>query len=130
MRSRHPDESIAKYLAELRTLSEHCNYQTTLNDMLRDRVVTSLLLSEGETLTLEKATTIPLSMESAIAQANEIQTYQQQRQVNDAPVNQLTPKSGRSLKKLDCYRCGGNHLPDTCQVKDKVCFYCRIKGHS
>ena len=37
------------------------------------------LLSEGERLTLEKATEIALGMESAIAQANEIKASQQQK---------------------------------------------------
>ena len=52
--------------------------------MLCDRLVCGVmheriqqrLLSEGEDLTFEKATNIALSMESAIAQATEIQLYQ------------------------------------------------------
>ena len=33
------DESIAQFVAELCRLSEHCNFDATLNDMLRDRLV-------------------------------------------------------------------------------------------
>ena len=84
-RNRLPDESIADYMVELRRLTEHCDYGVTLPAMLRDRLVCGIaheriqqkLLSEGEGLTLEKAINIALSMESAIAQANEIQGVQQ-----------------------------------------------------
>ena len=61
-RDRLPNESIAEYLAVLRRLSEPCEYGTTLNQMLRDRLVCGIkyekiqqrLLSE-KALTLEKA---------------------------------------------------------------------------
>ena len=35
----HTSESVAEYVAVLRTLSEHCDYRDTLHDMLRDRIV-------------------------------------------------------------------------------------------
>ena len=38
-RSRREGESISAFVAELRKLSEHCNFQDMLNDMLRDRLV-------------------------------------------------------------------------------------------
>ena len=61
-RNRMPGESIAKYMAELRRLTEHCNYGDSLNDMLRDRLVCGVmhertqqkLLSEGNGLTLQR----------------------------------------------------------------------------
>ncbi|XP_049520471.1 uncharacterized protein K02A2.6-like [Dermacentor silvarum] len=37
-RDQRPGESIADYIAELRRLSEHCNFRTTLEDMLHDRL--------------------------------------------------------------------------------------------
>ena len=36
---RRRGENISTYVAELRKLSEHCNFGTTLNDMLRNRLV-------------------------------------------------------------------------------------------
>ena len=61
-RDRQSEESVANYVAELRRLTEHCEYGTSLNDMLRDRLVCGIkhdrvqqrLLSEGAELTLEK----------------------------------------------------------------------------
>jgi len=38
-RNRRGGESISTYVAELRHLSEHCNFGTSLNEMLRDRIV-------------------------------------------------------------------------------------------
>ena len=73
-RDRQSEESVANYVAELRRLTEHCDYGTSLNDMLRDRLVCGIkhdhiqqrLLSEGAERTLEKALQIAQSMESAI----------------------------------------------------------------
>ena len=38
-RSRASGENVSTFVAELRKLSEHCNFGETLNDMLRDRLV-------------------------------------------------------------------------------------------
>ena len=38
-RSRHAGESVATFFAELKRLSEHCNFGDALEDMLRDRLV-------------------------------------------------------------------------------------------
>ena len=38
-RFRKPGESIASHVAELRSLSEHCDFKSTLEEMLRDRLV-------------------------------------------------------------------------------------------
>ena len=107
--------------------------------MLHDRLVCGVmheriqqrLLSEDEGLTLDKATNIALSMESAIAQANEIQTHHHQQQSNgDNTLNQVTSKPGKPFKRNDCFHCGGNHAPGSCQFKDTECFYCRNKWHT
>ena len=41
-RVRKAGESIATYVAELHSLSEYCNFGTSLEDMLRDRLVCSV----------------------------------------------------------------------------------------
>ena len=38
-RSRKPGESVATFIAELRSLAEFCNFGDTLEPMLRDRIV-------------------------------------------------------------------------------------------
>ncbi len=84
-RNRLPDESIADCVAELRRLTEYCEFGQALSDMLRDRLVCGInheriqqkLLSEGAGLTLDKAIQISQSMESAIVQSTEIRSFQQ-----------------------------------------------------
>ena len=75
--------------------------------MLCDRLVCGVmheriqqrLLSEGEDLTFEKATNIALSMESAIAQATEIQLYQSQQQAtSENTLSQVTSKITKPLR--------------------------------
>ena len=72
-RFRKPGESIASYVAELRNISEHCDFQNTLEEMLRDRLVCGIndeqfqrrLFAES-TLDFRKAMKIATSMETAI----------------------------------------------------------------
>ena len=71
-RIRNSGESVQAYLAELRRLSEHCNFGNTLDNMLRDRIVCGInspaiqkkLLSE-KALTLDKAVSLAVAMEAA-----------------------------------------------------------------
>ncbi|KAJ8018675.1 hypothetical protein HOLleu_43213 [Holothuria leucospilota] len=66
-------ESVTNFLAELKRLSSTCNFGAFLKDALRDRFVCGLydatvqkkLLSEDDSLTLEKALKIAVSMETA-----------------------------------------------------------------
>ena len=61
-RVRNANESFSMFVAELRKLTEYCEYRESLNDMLRDRLVCGInhertqqrLFSEGLRLTLEK----------------------------------------------------------------------------
>ena len=41
---RNANESISMIVAELRKLTEHCEYGDSLNDMLRDRLLISVTL--------------------------------------------------------------------------------------
>ncbi|CAB4039062.1 Hypothetical predicted protein [Paramuricea clavata] len=71
-RFRKPGESIASNVAELRSLSEHCDFKSTLEEMLRDRLVCGIndeqiqrrLLAESS-LDFKKAMKIATSMETA-----------------------------------------------------------------
>ena len=79
-RSQQPGETIAMFLAELRHLSEHCEFGITLDEMLRDRLVCGVrdiriqrrLLAEPK-LTLKRALDLSLAIETADKDASEIQ---------------------------------------------------------
>ena len=71
-RSRHAGESVKKFIAELRLLSEFCEFGNVLDDMIRDRLVCGIndsqiqqrLLIEPNLL-LSKATQLAQGIELA-----------------------------------------------------------------
>ncbi|VDI55683.1 Hypothetical predicted protein [Mytilus galloprovincialis] len=138
-RVRHPDESVSQFVAELRSLSEHCDYKDTLDHMLRDRLVCGIkddriqrrLLAETD-LTFKRAMDISTAMEMAAKNAQDIQASG----ILQNSVNKVTkgkPRSNysqnREHEQSDCYRCGGNHKAAECRFRDAKCHICQKKGH-
>ena len=140
-RSRKEGESVADFVAQLRQLSEHCQFGEALSDMLRDRIVCGIndqriqrrLLSESD-LTLAKA------MESADKDANTLKTGA--TGASAQPVLQLpatmgrgrtvkrnSPRSNQQSSSASCYRCHGKHLATACPFMDAQCHSCGKKGH-
>ena len=76
-----PGESVNMFVSELRSLAEHCNFESTLEDMVRERIVCGIndhaiqkcLLGE-EKLTFEKAMSTAQAMETAAHNAKELQS--------------------------------------------------------
>lgn len=72
-------ESVTVFVAALRKLAEHCEFNDVLNDTIRDRLVCALrseaaqkcLLTESA-LTLEKAIEISVSMELAAKESQQL----------------------------------------------------------
>ena len=132
-RSQQPGENIAMFLAELRHLTEHCEFGTTLDEMLRDRLVCGVrdiriqrrLLAEPK-LTLKRSLDLALAIEAAEKDVSEIQKGDSQE--GNSSLNKVDVKveQGADLK---CYRCGGNHLPGNCYFKDVKCYACGKVGH-
>ena len=75
---REPGESVATFVSELCSLAEHCNFESILEDMLRDRIVCGTndraiqqrLLGE-EKLTFAKAMRTAQAMETVARNAKE-----------------------------------------------------------
>ena len=97
-RNRNPSESVSKYVAELKRLSQDCGYGASMNDMLRDRLVCEIndlsiqskLLSEGLSLTFDNALKIALSMEAAAQQSTAMQTQMtNERKVDGSALHRL-----------------------------------------
>ena len=82
-RDRHVGESVSTYVAELRHLSNHCDFGPSLQQMLRDRLVCGIedpkiqrrLLAESD-LTFDKAFELALASESADKNAKDLQRLQ------------------------------------------------------
>ena len=154
-RNQSESESIATYLAALRTLAEHCEYGDSLKEMLRDRLVCGVrhegiqkrLLAEKD-LTYDKALQLAQAIESAERDTRDIKRsatssmagkqvhYSQSHTPSDKrtthPETQRPPRNERSkgiTRAISCYRCGGDHLAPVCKFKDSQCNYCKKKGH-
>ena len=152
-RSRKAGESVVAYVADLRRLAEFCNFGTTLNKMIRDRLVCGVncegiqkeLLSEKD-LTFERALAIAQGLEEADRNLREMGAPSKAAPsasvvVKQEPVNQLRPSSGTRKKRSPdgrgqgspsktCHRCGRTgHRPNDCRFKEVSCNYCHGKGH-
>ena len=142
-RVRRQGESIAEFVAELRSLAEFCNFGTSLNDMLRDRLVCGInsskvqqrLLAEKD-LTLDKAVDLALGMETATKNVKELaQAGGSEAFTVKAEVNQVTTSSRRMRTQKPrftgtCFCCGRNgHKKEDCRHKESVCHTCHMKGH-
>ncbi|UYV80580.1 hypothetical protein LAZ67_19000797 [Cordylochernes scorpioides] len=140
------NEPIATYIAELRRLSENCEF-VDLDDRLRDRLVCGLkkeslvkrLLSEKD-LTFEKAMDIALCDESASANASvlmettpDVNILKKANKGEPFYFKSKQPEFNRIAKglnkKIICIRCKGNHLPHVCKFRNSKCFKCEKIGH-
>ena len=114
-RTQQPGETIAMFLAELRHLTENCEFRATLDEMLPDRLVCSVhdiriqrrLLAEPK-LTLKRALDLALAIEATEKNASEIQKGGSQQ--GDTPLNKVDFKVEKG-GEMNCYRCGVNHYP-------------------
>lgn len=127
--NQRPSETTSQCTAELRRLSEHCDFGGFLDDALRDRFVSGLssvaiqrkLLTES-TLDIKKARDIAVSMEMADSEARTLKGdgfEEKSEQVH-------TFHASRDAK----VRCGKtNHIADKCFYKNSRCHTCKETGH-
>ena len=145
-RVRKPGESIATYVAELRSLTEYCNFGATLDVMIRDRLVCGVndralqkqLLAQTD-LTYEKAVELALNAEIAAQSMRELggrpesapSELRSPQEVHKTSTSGASPAGPPSKSPLICYRCGlKGHAASKCRVdKSIVCHYCHKRGH-
>jgi len=101
------------FLAELRHLTEHCEFGATLDEMLRDRLVCGVhdiriqrRLPAEPKLTLRRTLDLAVAIEAADKDASEIQKGESQQ--GDTLLNKVDFKVEKG-GEINCYRCGGNH---------------------
>ena len=140
-RTRASGETVSTFVAELRKLSEHCNFGETLNDMLRDRLVCGIndqrlqrrLLSEPE-LPFAKALELAEASEAAERHTKELGKVAPSAEVHTVSSRDRdrTQKRGgghRTISVTPCYRCGGKHPADKCRFRESECHHCGKMGH-
>ena len=132
-RTQKEGETIADFIADLRKLSEHCDFGETLDHMLRDRLVCGIrdvriqrrLLAEPD-LTFKKA--YDLAQASETAEKNSKHLHQQHPS-NSVHALSRPKNPTRQHSTVSCYRCGGKHATKDCQCQDVICHNCQKKGH-
>ena len=128
-RVRKQGESVATYIAELKHLSEHCEFTGILEDMLCDSLVCGIndsriqrhLLAEPD-LNYKKVCELVLAFEAADKSAQELQA-------KSSSVNFVKPNKDRSSKPIVCHRCGGPHKAPECTFQKAKCHKCGKVGH-
>ena len=119
-RTQKEGESVAEYVAELKRLLTHCQFEAYLDDALRDHLVCGLWKeSTQKQLLLEDQLTFTKAMEMA----QNIESVDKQTL---AIKNAATVPSGLtnqvSSLSATCYRCGkSNHTASQCCYKDVDC---------
>ncbi|KAM7300563.1 uncharacterized protein ISCGN_016174 [Ixodes scapularis] len=131
-RAQHEGESISEYVAELRKLSQTCDYGSVLDESLRDRFVCGLLrediqrvlFTEDSKLTFQKAVERAQAMEAAKQSAAEA------RVGNSSVTDVHKVQAGNEKQRDSCYRCGSSrHRSQECPHRQSVCHKCGKKGH-
>ena len=138
-RNQSPTESVLEYVAELRRLAVHCDFENYLDQALRDRLVCGLrsentqkrLLCEAN-LTLARAVELAQGMEAA-HQNTQFMKGKAEGTIGKVTHEQKSTSSSdkqEQSKKKKCYRCGKHgHAAADCTFKDSKCHKCGKKGH-
>ncbi|XP_067664313.1 uncharacterized protein [Haliotis asinina] len=141
--AQRPDESISTFVANLRRISEDCDYGQTLLMWLRDRFVAGVhseaircrLLQEKSTMTFDQAYQIALSMETPSRKLKPSKIKVQAQVLYTSCHNpresnkKKTPKSKPSNYK-PCIRCNlEDHKPPDCPYISATCNNCKKIGH-
>ena len=123
-------------MAELRSLAEFCNFQQTLVDMLRDKVICGIneaaiqrcLLAEPQ-LTLQKAMELALGMESATQNSKESQQSAPKREL-EGPLPKVHQVAADKKPEHACFCCGKpGHQAAKCKFKGAKCHHCGKTWH-
>ena len=139
--TRKAGESVTTYVAEVRTLAEHCNFGDTLEKMLCDHLLMGIkddgiqkkLLAEPKR-TYKRALEMAQGCEEAEKNLREMRASQHVTPnfiLSKQDVHKLT--SARKLKPTSsctCYCCRKpTHKTNDCKFRDQSCHKCGKKGH-
>ena len=126
-RTQKEGESVAEYVAELKWLSMHFQFEAYLNDALRDCLVCGLQKeSTQKRLLLEDQLTFTKAVE--MAQNIELVDKHTLAKKNVATDPSVLTNQVSSLSTT-CYKCGkSNHTASQCRYKDVDCLKCGKRG--
>ncbi len=141
---RRSGESVAAFVANLRSLIEQCEFGDTLEIMIRDRLVFGIndmaiqkrLLAESK-LTYKKAIELAQEMESADLDMKLLHGKEKSITISSTmtgeDINQVSRTHVPSVARqvVHCFRCGAEgHIATQCKLKKHVvCNSCGRVGH-
>jgi transposase InsO family protein len=134
-RTQQHDENTETFVTDLRTMVKDCGYDKP-DEMVRDRIVIGIssaevrekLLTEGDTLSLDKTVEIAMTYEvtqqhlKSIAMGSATNAVDAIR--NGKPTNKMPDDNF-----INCKNCGNKHKRRSCPAFGKSCLYCKKKNH-
>jgi len=131
-RMQQEGEPVMKFVEDLRRRAKSCSFGEFLEDALRDQLVCGLLNEQQQSsllaikeLTLGSAIEKVQALEMAAAQASAMKS--ESAATGSGAVNAVASKKNFERKK--CFRCGGEHSPNSCRFKTEKCRLCKKTGH-
>jgi hypothetical protein len=123
-------ESISDYVAVLRKFAEHCDFGDRLTDDLRDILVVQNKIMSEAGLTLKKAISIFVAMETAAKDAVELRNSHSEAPVHKFHARRKQQRRQEKQSTPKCYRCDGQgHYANECRFKEAICHKCKQTGH-
>ena len=128
-RNQKEDETISDYIAELRKLTLNCDFQTFLDDALRDKFICGINKQDIRRRLLHQRT---ITLATAVQLAKLFEQEETNGENMNAKViarNSCSQEEELS-EKNECYRCNSqHHQADKCRFKNIKCHRCNIVGH-
>ena len=146
-RKQQQGETFETFVTDLRNLAKDCSYDKP-SEMVRDRIVAGILsqdireklLTEGDTLTMDKATDLAVTYETTqqclksmatSATPTRVDAIKQKRQEAPRPQKRQEDKriQYRHHEVMDCQNCGGQHKRRECPAFGQECRSCHRLNH-
>ena len=123
-------EGVAAYSAALKNCSEHCTFGTFLEKVLRDRFVCGLRSRQiQKRLLAEKSLTWKTAVEMALVD-KQPDKFSRNSPADSGIHYVRSPHLLKAIKpKRPCFRCGEDHIPQKCRIKEELCRNCKLKKH-
>ena len=133
-RHRRQGESVVAFVAELRQLTEYCDFGASLDDILCDRLVCGInderiqqrLLAETN-LTFQRAFELAQALEAAARHARDLQQKSPVESIH--AIRSRKEAESSDSEEGECYRCKGRHAANNCRFKRADCHKCGKRGH-